>query len=78
VLSGKTLAEAAIPSETQCNIVALRTEKGLLINPEPSQKLEAVDELILICTPDGEERFLKRYGSRPLIRKPIAPTANVT
>ncbi len=74
MLSGKTLAEAAIASETQCNVVALRTEKGVQINPDPTTKLEAGDELILICTPEGEERFIRRYGSRPLVRTPIAPT----
>ena len=51
-----TLAEAAIPSETGCNVVALRTKGQLRINPEPSTILEDGAEIILIGTPEAEQR----------------------
>ena len=61
-LVGKTLAEAAIPRETQCNVVALRTNGELNMNPGPEVRLSAGAELLLICTTEGEQRFLKKYG----------------
>ncbi len=76
-LAGKTLAEAAIPRETQCTVVALRTAEGLQINPEPTTELTKGADIILICTPEGEERFIKRYGPGEIIRKPISATQPV-
>ena len=65
-LVGKTLAEAAIPRETQCNVVALRTNGEMTMNPRPEVKLTEGAELLLICTTEGEQRFVQRYGSGPL------------
>ncbi len=65
-LVGKTLAEAEIPKETQCNVIALRTNGDLKMNPTPDQRLTADGELLLICTTDGEQRFVNRYGSTAL------------
>jgi voltage-gated potassium channel len=62
-LVGKTLAEAAIPRETQCNVVALRTNGELKMNPAPDERFTAGGELLLICTTDGEQRFVDRYGT---------------
>jgi voltage-gated potassium channel len=61
-LVGKTLAEAAIPRETQCNVVALRTNGQLNMNPAPDVRLSAGAELLLICTTEGEQRFVNKYG----------------
>ena len=61
-LVGKTLAEAAIPQNTQCNVVALRSNGELMMNPAPDMTLRADAELLLICTTDGEQRFVKKYG----------------
>ena len=61
-LVGKTLAEAAIPRERQCNVVALRTNGALNMNPAPDVRLTAGAELLLICTAEGEQRFVKKYG----------------
>jgi voltage-gated potassium channel len=73
-LAGVTLAEAAIPRETQCHVVALHTENGLQINPHPDTRLTAGRRLILICTPEAEKLFLQRYGARGVERKAIAST----
>lgn len=67
-LVGKTLAEAAIPRDTQCNVIALRTNGQVQMNPAPDVRLGADGELLLICTTDGEQRFVKRYGSTALAR----------
>jgi voltage-gated potassium channel len=61
-LIGKTLAEAAIPRDTQCNVIALRTNGELKMNPAPDVRLSADAELLLICTSEGEQRFVNRYG----------------
>jgi voltage-gated potassium channel len=61
-LVGKTLAEAAIPRDTQCNVVALRTNGELNMNPGPEVRLSAGAELLLICTTEGEQRFVNKYG----------------
>jgi Trk K+ transport system NAD-binding subunit len=64
LLVGKTLAEAAVPRETGCSIVALRTPSGLRINPAANEAMHSSHRLILICTPEAEHRFLERYGAR--------------
>jgi Trk K+ transport system NAD-binding subunit len=63
-LAGKTLAEAAIPHETGCSVVALRTTDGLRINPPAQENLRAGEHIILICTPQAEHRFLEKYRAR--------------
>ncbi len=73
-LAGMTLAEAAIPSKTGCNVVALRSETGMTINPDPSTILKSGAEIILIGTPESEESFMKLYGARTLRAEPIAPS----
>ncbi|MEO5721132.1 MAG: TrkA C-terminal domain-containing protein [Chthoniobacterales bacterium] len=59
---GKTLAEAASPRDTQCNVIALRSGGALIMNPTPDVRLRAGAELLLICTTEGEGSFVKRYG----------------
>ena len=73
-LAGKTLAQAAIPSQTGCNVVALRLETGMTINPEPSTSLKSGAEIILIGTPESEQRFMRLYGACTLRAEPIAPS----
>lgn len=63
-LTGKTLAEAAVPLETGCSVVALGTAGGLRINPAANEVMQPGQRIILICTPEAEQRFLERYGAR--------------
>lgn len=63
-LAGKTLAAAAIPQETGCGVVALGSGNCLQINPASDQPLIAGMPLILICTPEAEQRFVERYRER--------------
>jgi Trk K+ transport system NAD-binding subunit len=62
-LVGKTLAEAAIREKTDCNVIAVRTDEKLEMSPTGATRLQAGADLILICTTEGEQRFVKRYGS---------------
>ncbi|MGA7903809.1 MAG: TrkA C-terminal domain-containing protein, partial [Terrimicrobiaceae bacterium] len=78
VLVGKSLAEAAIPSEAGCNVVALRSETGLEINPDSATVLAPDAEIILIGTPESEERFMKLYGAKAMRATPIAPSEPTT
>ncbi len=73
-LAGKTLAQAAIPSETGCSVVALRSETGMVINPDPATLLQEGAEIILIGTPEAEQRFMKLYGAKSMSAQPIAPS----
>lgn len=63
-LAGRTLAEAAVPRETGCSVVALGSPGGMRINPGAQEVLEAGQRIVLICTPEAEQRFLDRYGGR--------------
>jgi Trk K+ transport system NAD-binding subunit len=63
-LCGQTLAEAAIARETGCSIVALGTADGLRINPAANELMHEKQRILLICTPEAEQRFLERYGAR--------------
>jgi Trk K+ transport system NAD-binding subunit len=67
-LHGKTLAQASIRSQTGCNVVALRSGNGMTINPEPSTVLKSGAEIILIGSPEAEQRVGKPYGASLLTR----------
>jgi Trk K+ transport system NAD-binding subunit len=73
-LAGKTLAEAAIPSETGCSVVALHSETAMTINPDPATILTRGAEIILIGTPESEQRLMKLYGAQTMSAQPIAPS----
>jgi voltage-gated potassium channel len=77
-LAGRTLAQAAIPSQTGCNVVALRSNGELMINPEPSTILGHDVEIILIGTPEAEQRFMQLYGAEKLSARPVAPSGNLS
>ncbi len=63
-LTGKTLAEAAIPRVTGCSVVALGSGADLKINPPASEIMQTGQRIVLICTPEAEQRFLQRFGGR--------------
>lgn len=75
VLAGKTLAAAQIPQQTQCTVVALRKGEQININPGPSTVLETSAELILICTPEAEQRFVDTFQAVAVRQKPISADA---
>jgi Trk K+ transport system NAD-binding subunit len=63
-LAGRTLEEAAISRVTGCSVVALSTGEKLEINPPASTRMESGGHIILICTPEAEQRFLEKYRAR--------------
>ncbi|HEY5744178.1 MAG TPA: NAD-binding protein, partial [Terrimicrobiaceae bacterium] len=72
-LANQTLTEAAIPRETGCNVVALRSGKEMIINPDPATILKEGVEIILIGTPESEQRFMQLYGAQTIEAKPVVP-----
>ena len=44
-------------------MITVRTNGEVQMNPAPDVRLSADAELLLICTTDGEQRFVKRYGT---------------
>lgn len=60
-LVGRNLSQSGIRAATDCSVVAIRTDGGLSINPDPAMPIAAGAELILIGTDDGERKFLQTY-----------------
>lgn len=73
ILVGRTLAEAALPQRTGCNVVALRTEEGLQVNPDSTVPMPRGGRMIFIAASEAEKRFLAEYGVRIVSRKAVAP-----
>jgi Trk K+ transport system NAD-binding subunit len=63
-LAGRPIAESSIRERTGCSVVAIRTERGVEVVPDPSEKLPADAEIVLIGTVDAQDRFLELYGKR--------------
>jgi Trk K+ transport system NAD-binding subunit len=62
-LAGQTLGEAAIRESTGCNVIAVGTPDGMLVNPPPDTRLPLGGRLIVIGSADGEEQFLQKFGN---------------
>jgi Trk K+ transport system NAD-binding subunit len=60
-LAGRTLVETAIRETTGCNVVAIETPAGLIVNPPPETRLTLGARMIVIGDADAEEAFLQRY-----------------
>jgi K+/H+ antiporter YhaU regulatory subunit KhtT len=56
-LTGETLAETQIRRKTGCNVIAIHSGDSFNINPDPTVKLKANEELILIGTAEAEKEF---------------------
>lgn len=61
-LAGKALAETDIRARTGCSIIAVHTQDGLQVNPDPSLRLGQFDEIIIIGTAEAERCFLRDYA----------------
>lgn len=60
-LVGVSLMESNLRHDTQCNVVAVASQDGMRISPNPTDKLDAADELILIGTAEAEHAFMEKY-----------------
>jgi len=61
-LAGRAIAESGIRERTGCSVVAVRTERGMEVVPNPAAVLEADARIVLIGTAEMEQRFLEIYG----------------
>lgn len=61
-LIGKSLAESHIGRATGCNVIAIQDDGQMVINPEPSFRFGANDELIMIGTAEAEKSFFKTFS----------------
>jgi len=60
-LAGHSLADCNIRDETGCTVVAVRTDQQIQPVLDPHEPLPSVGRLILIGTPDAEEKFLDAF-----------------
>ncbi len=63
-LFGVPLKDSNIRRDTDCNVIALRSDGELFINPDPSRPIKEGDELVLIGTDNAEKRFIQTYPSQ--------------
>ena len=63
-LAGHTIAESRVRERTGCSVVALRTERGMEVVPNPSATLADGSDIVLIGTAESEECFLETYGQQ--------------
>ncbi len=61
-LAGRSIAESGIRERTGCSVVAVRTERGIEVVPNPFAVLPADADIVLIGTAEAEECFLEIYG----------------
>lgn len=61
-LAGKSLIESDIRKETGCTVMAIKCKtEGMLVSPPPDRVLNQSEELILIGSSEGENKFNRIY-----------------
>ena len=63
-LVGKNLLTSGIRESTGCSVIAIFRAGNLGINPEPTELLAAVDELLMIGTAASEKAFAEKYPDK--------------
>lgn len=63
-LAGKTLTDSAIRQRTGCSVIAIHSDDGILVNPDPSTTLPAHAEMVVIGTEESEQLFLDLHLDR--------------
>ena len=61
-LVGIPLLNSGIRDETECNVIAIRSDGELKVPPDPHAPINTGDELILIASAENEKLFMKVYG----------------
>ena len=56
-LVGKSLLKSRIREKTSCSVIAVNSENGMRINPEPGYVLQQEEEIILVGTTEAEKTF---------------------
>jgi len=60
-LEGVTLTQSRIRQDTGCSVVAIKSERGFVVNPDPYVPIVRNSEMILIGTYEGERQFFRTY-----------------
>lgn len=60
-LAGRAITESGIRERTGCSVVAIRTDRGMKVGPDPSATLAADADMVLIGTLEAQERFLEHF-----------------
>jgi K+/H+ antiporter YhaU regulatory subunit KhtT len=60
-LAERPIAECNIRERTGCSVVAIGTNEGMDVGPGPARTLPAGADIVLIGSPEDEERFLEVY-----------------
>ncbi|KJS03749.1 MAG: potassium transporter TrkA [Desulfobulbaceae bacterium BRH_c16a] len=60
-LVGKKLMESGIREKSGCSVIASKISEKLVVGPDPSNRLEAGADLILIGTTESEQKFLDMF-----------------
>ncbi len=69
-LAGKTIMESEIRARSGCSVVGISSTNGMEVVPSPTAQLPDGADILLIGTPDAEERFLELWAGleRPATR----------
>ncbi|MBD3162654.1 MAG: potassium channel protein [Candidatus Eisenbacteria bacterium] len=60
-LAGLAITESGIRERTGCSVVAIRTDRGMEVGPDPSATLVAEADMVLVGTLEAQERFLEHF-----------------
>lgn len=63
-LAGKTLIEGAVRQRTGCSVIAIHSNDGLQVNPDPNTTLPTEAEMFVIGTEESQQRFLDLHLDR--------------
>ncbi|MGM0507268.1 MAG: potassium channel family protein [Bacteroidota bacterium] len=61
VLVGQSLIESDIRQKTGCTVIAIKDGSEMLVNPDPTRRLQTGDEMVLIGPSEGESLFNQLY-----------------
>lgn len=60
-LRGRTLMESQVRARTGCSVVAVEHQGRVMVNPSPTVAMPDDGHLVLIVTPETEQRFLDAF-----------------
>lgn len=60
---GQTIVESDIRATTGCTVVAISIDDEVIVNPPADMKLTADGEIVVIASPEAQERFAHRFPS---------------
>ncbi len=60
---GKSLVNLQFRALTGCSVIAIVQNEQLQINPSPFEPIAAGSELIMVFTPEAEEKYMRFFGA---------------